>query len=1063
MSQVSAVRNPEGYWINSQVFREDTLHFHKYGYYTADPWGSPGWYEYWEEQRRRMINGHTIGGVTITGDHYFYLNFTQMQKTIGGRGKKKGRKVKGPPDFWDGDYNYFWAREIAKNGILEGLGYKESRIISLQENDEEIYHNLMKEEFDKLNLSLSLDAEDMVGGYNLLVGKSRRKGYQQPHSEVVMTPEGKSTMGKIQVGDEVLTPTGSAKVLKKYPQGVCDVYEVTLFDGRKIECGLEHLWKVYGCTDRKDYRQERVVDTEFLLNTPLKVGVKYKWFLPTNDEVEYPTKELPIPAYTLGALLGDGNITKQLKLSGIDEEILNRVLSELNSLYVGSEGYSVGSTYEANWGLVFQTDRLDYWKEKYGISKFANAVNPIYKELEKLKLNVKSEFKYIPEIYKNGDRDQRIALVKGMMDTDGTIGKDGACTFGNKSEQLVLDLKEVLHSLGVNSTFRKRKDGLFIIYINTNKNVFYISRKSNRVRPERKTRKYIPIVSVKKLDKREESSCILIDSEDHLYLTRNYVVTHNSYKNAGIAARNYFTKPNSYTALVAYEKKYLVPKGLFTMCRAAIDFVNINTAFTTPSDKVDQNVHIRASFTKETRGVKGEHGLMSEVQALTAKDNADVMRGKDAEDIFIEESGAFGTPGLLQSMYAAAEDCVRDGDVKTGMITVFGTSGNLEAGAADYADMFVRPEAFGCLAFHNIWDNDGSTCSFFHSAAMNMVGHYDEQGNSHVESATAREEEIRANLMAKGATATQIKMRQVENPLRPSEAFYSISNNIFPTEQLNKQLQKVKSLEWQTKKGTPVKLIYDGNEVIAKPLLGVSAQPITSYKQVNQSGLSGCVVIYEHPIGGAPRGLYKIGYDPVRHDEGTSLAGIVVYKGVMMGSMYHSIPVAEYIGRLPSTDDIDEVSLMLAILYNTEVMYENEVPGVKNYYRRKKQLGRLASQPDAVISKNVKNSKVTRVYGCHMNEPLKDAGERYVKDWLLTVLDYDEDGNPILVIDKIYSIRMLEELISYSRKGNFDLVSALFMCMFQVQEEVLDKQYGKKEPKANVKKLKAMMLKMYKK
>ena len=117
----------------------------------------------------------------------------------------------------------------------------------------------------------------------------------------------------------------------------------------------------------------------------------------------------------------------------------------------------------------------------------------------------------------------------------------------------------------------------------------------------------------------------------------------------------------------------------------------------------------------------------------------------------------------------------------------------------------------------------------------------------------------------------------------------------------------------------------------------------------------------------------------------------------------------------------------------------------------------LALQPDTVISKNIKKSKVARVYGCHMNEQLKDAGERYVKSWLLTVLDYDENDNPVRVIDRIYSIRLLEELISYFRKGNFDLVSALFMGMFQVQEEVLGKEYGEGEDTPKSRKYRQLM------
>ena len=121
MSQVNAIRNPDGIWINTSAFREEALHFKKYGYQTADPWESPDWSRYWQEQRRRCVNGYSVGGVKITGDHYFYLNFCPIKKTEDTT-VKKSRKVTDFGDFWDGDYNYFWAREIARHGIVDSLG-----------------------------------------------------------------------------------------------------------------------------------------------------------------------------------------------------------------------------------------------------------------------------------------------------------------------------------------------------------------------------------------------------------------------------------------------------------------------------------------------------------------------------------------------------------------------------------------------------------------------------------------------------------------------------------------------------------------------------------------------------------------------------------------------------------------------------------------------------------------------------------------------------------------------------------------------------------------------------
>src|SRR5690606_3354216 len=124
-------------------------------------------------------------------------------------------------------------------------------------------------------------------------------------------------------------------------------------------------------------------------------------------------------------------------------------------------------------------------------------------------------------------------------------------------------------------------------------------------------------------------------------------------------------------------------------------------------------------------------------------------------------------------------------------------------------------------------------------------------------------------------------------------------------------------------------------------------------------------------------------------------------------------------------DDANRVAEYLAILYNAEIMHENEVTHVRSYFLKQNKLHLLSVQPDAVISKNIKQSKVARVYGCHMNDEMKDAGEKYIKKWLLTTIDYDENGNPVRILDTIDDPGLLEELIYYNRKGNFDRVMSI--------------------------------------
>lgn len=725
--KLGAVRNPDGIWINTQVFREEALRFLKKGYYCPDPWGSPAWYDYWVDQRKRCMEGYSVGGVKITGEHYFYLNFLQIKLTED-PSNPKSRKIKTFPDFWDGDFNYFWIRHIAKEGVVHGLVEDEEekkRILDLDDIQQipelkKLYDSLQLEvKIPTHNIVKGLDGEEVVkhnlkGGFNIIVGKSRRKGY--------------------------------------------------------------------------------------------------------------------------------------------------------------------------------------------------------------------------------------------------------------------------------------------------------------------------------------------------------------SYKSAAIATNNYFTKPDSKTFFAAYEKKFLYPGGIMTMSKNNVTFVNDNTAWAMPSDYVNKQDHIKASYKEVKNGIELEKGFMSEIQAVTFKDKPDALRGKDGEDIFFEESGAFGSPGLLKQSYVATQDCVMDGVIKTGMITIFGTSGDMEGGTADYADMFSRPQAFDLLPFNNIWDEDSekTTCGFFHPINWNLPGFYDKQGNSDFDTAKKIELNERKLLINNGATSSEIQKRLQEKPLGPGEAFASVSMNNFPVVELKKQKQKVIANGWQKTKGTPVSLTMEQGKVKAIPILDGSVEPITSIynKPTNPRG---CPIIYEYPVDNPPRGLYKIGYDPVRQEDGTSEAAIIVYKSPHRGSLSHDIIVAEYTGRYEDPDDIDRISYYLAVLYNTQVMYENEVTGVKNFFRRLKKLNYLASQPDLVISKNIKNSKTARVYGCHMTPQLKDAGERYIKTWLLTVLDHDENGSPVTVIDRIYSVRLLEELIAYNRKGNFDLVSSLIMCMFQVQEEELGKQYEEKSENKKIKDLLSMIGSMYKK
>jgi len=1059
MPRVKVVRNRDGIWVNTKPFSESSKFFEKHGYYDASPINSPTWIDFWKREMKRSLHGYTIGGVKITGDHYFFLNYSPMLKAEMKSGNS-ARKVEGFPDFRDADYTYFWSREIARNGVFSYIPAKKHKyIINLKKRDLEAYYDKLEQYFKELRLMVEIDKQFLGGGeYDLVVGKARRQGFEQPYSEKIKTPNGETTMGDIKVGDYVLTPDGSkAKVLEKYEQGIKDIYEVELYDGRKVTCGKDHLWEVYSQIYRKGKRKREILKTEELIKRGFtkKRGTVFKYLIKINSLIEYKEKELPIPPYTLGALLGDGGIIKQSRISSVTDEIPNLIIKDLNNncKYFTKYGrYRVTKGKEGLWYTIkfelYDRNMLSHLRKITNTSKFANNVNPLFQKLKELKVNIHGDYKFIPDIYKTSSKKQRLELVKGLMDTDGYISKEGDISFNSSSKKLVEDLQDVLYSLGIPSTMRKRRtDRTYILYIGSNLNLFKLKFKKDRHKSKRR-RTYIPIKNIKKLDKKEMSACILIDSPEHLYLTNRYITTHNSYKAAAISAKNWALIPNSKTILAAYSYDYLLKGGLYTKARNVISFLREHTAWGHPSDTIDSSSKgiIEASYKEMVDGRSVKKGFKSLIRSVTYNSSTDVTRGADVYDIFFEESGAAGQPGRLHKTIAATYETVRAGSLKTGLITVFGTSGNLDASSKDYSEIMLNPLKYGFLPFRNIWDEGeyDNYVGFFQPVSWAMEGFYDEQGNSDIKGAEAYEKAIRKRMIESGATSQEINDRMMEKPLTPLEAFGSAQDSFFPVKELRRQLRKVEANKLNKLKGIPVEMYYENGELVVMPILNNKCIPITKYKGkiINSRG---CPVIYEFPVENAPRNSYKIGYDPVAQDEGSSFAAIIVYKSVIQGSDTHDVIVAEYIGRPNLAQDADRIAEMFADLYNSQIMHENMDKGTRTYFRRIKRLNLLAAQPDAVINNNVKNSRVARVYGCHMNKELKAAGKRYTKEWLLATNNYDEFGNPIKNYELITSTRLLEELIYYDDNGNFDLVSALFMALFMVQEQVLPDAIEKRD------------------
>lgn len=273
----------------------------------------------------------------------------------------------------------------------------------------------------------------------------------------------------------------------------------------------------------------------------------------------------------------------------------------------------------------------------------------------------------------------------------------------------------------------------------------------------------------------------------------------------------------------------------------------------------------------------------------------------------------------------------------------------------------------------------------------------------------------------------------------PSEATLQLSGNIFPKKDLIRHLTYIRTNE-NVRNFKQVGELYNDEHGLLKWKQGLEYKDLIKYKLDKTDDRKGAIVIWEHPMDNPPWGLYIAACDPYDHDKsGTdSLGSVFIYKRFQTFEYSYDTLVAEYTGRPETAEEFYETVRKLLTYYHANVLYENQNPGLSVYFKNKHLEYMLADQP-GIISKIIKDSRVSRVKGTHMVTALKDWAEGRLRDWLIE--EY-EPGKKNLT--KIYSEPLLEELISYNDKGNFDRVSAMLILMIY-KEELHELHVKKKE------------------
>lgn len=322
----------------------------------------------------------------------------------------------------------------------------------------------------------------------------------------IPTKAGWTTMGDIKVGDKILGPDGNETTVTFATEVMYNhkCYAVTFDNGETIIADAEHLWNVnsgFWRTGVKTKTTEEIKKYIESKNTCV--------YIQAADEIKSEDVNLPIDPYVLGLWLGDGESAGARYTQSIvdNKEIITQILNrgfEISKSF--SNGSSVNSENRTIYGLRTKLNENNLLKNKH-----------------------------IPEIYLRASINQRLELLQGLMDTDGSVDKrSGRCEFYQKNINLINQVKELLSSLGIkNRSSYKIINGqkyYTIGFATTKYKVFKLTRKAqyqnNCKGHQKNTRHYITnITEVKSVPVR----CIQVDNDDHLFLCgKSMIPTHNT-------------------------------------------------------------------------------------------------------------------------------------------------------------------------------------------------------------------------------------------------------------------------------------------------------------------------------------------------------------------------------------------------------------------------------------------------------------------------------------------------------------------------------------------------------
>lgn len=463
-----------------------------------------------------------------------------------------------------------------------------------------ITYNYWMERVFREHCNFDTDVFTLAGGGGI--------GKAIPYNTPVHTPTGYVTAGSLAIGSIISSTDSTTQMVTGiFPQGTRKVYRIDFSDNTFSLVDEAHLWQVQSYKQRDRHTGKHIYTTK-----QIQANIHHRLSVPNYTAVPGVETILPIHPYLMGILLGNGSLTEESLNAYISDETC---VKKIQSIHPNTS--------------VKYIERSHCWR--LGILGIRNKCE--VKEL--------ANKKYIPKEYLTASTKDRIELLQGLMDTDGTISKQGTAQYTTISPQLRDDVLYLARSLGFLCTFFSKipkfsykgevKTGQKAYTINirrthTTKNLPLVT-VPHKLERDRKPRKqfYHKIITAVTYSHDEPTMCIKVSNPNELFFINDFTVTHNTQSSAYVACLFWLALPHKRAVIVASTELASLKNRIYGYILRALEEATINIPLIIsnsppPSIRYDANDFMHGIFgvaakkgddDKTIQSIKGRHPVDS--------------------------------------------------------------------------------------------------------------------------------------------------------------------------------------------------------------------------------------------------------------------------------------------------------------------------------------------------------------------------------------------------------------------------------------------------------------------